>query len=157
MKKFRTYYKSKIGWLEIVGTSEAITGVNFTDTKQDSDRKIPEILKECRTQLDEYFRGERTDFTVKFILDGTDFQKKVWKRLSKIPFGQTVSYKEVAASIGNEKGFRAVGGATGRNNISVIVPCHRVIGSGGNLVGFGGGLWRKVWLLNHEQAQHPNA
>ena len=70
MKKFRTYYKSKIGWLEIVGTSEAITGVNFTDTKQDSDRKIPEILKECRTQLDEYFRGNRTDFSIRFMYIG---------------------------------------------------------------------------------------
>ena len=85
------------------------------------------------------------------MLDGTDFQKKVWKRLTKIPYGQTASYKDVAVSIGNERGVRAVGGATGKNNISIIVPCHRVIGTGGDLVGFGGGLWRKVWLLNHEK------
>jgi len=157
MNRFRTHYKSKIGWLEIIGTSEAVTHINFTDKKQPSDRKIPEILRECRTQLDEYFRGERTDFSVKFVLEGTDFQKKVWKRLLKIPYGRTVSYKDVAVSIGNEKGGRAVGGATGRNNISIIVPCHRVIGSGGDLVGFGGGLWRKVWLLNHEKKSSPNA
>ncbi|MFC2164395.1 methylated-DNA--[protein]-cysteine S-methyltransferase [Acidobacteriota bacterium] len=151
MKKYRTYYNSKIGLLEITGTSDAVTSINFTDKKQAFDRMLPENLKECRTQLDEYFRGKRTDFSVKFKLEGTDFQKKVWKRLLKIPHGQTVSYKDVAVGIGNEKGVRAVGGATGRNNISIIVPCHRVIGSGGDLVGFGGGLWRKVWLLNHEK------
>jgi methylated-DNA-[protein]-cysteine S-methyltransferase len=151
MKNHRTYYKSKIGWLEITGTSDAITGINFSDKKKDSDSKIPKVLKECRTHLDEYFSGKRTDFSVKLMLEGTDFQKKVWKRLLEIPFGQTVSYKDVAVSISNAKGIRAVGGATGRNNISIIVPCHRVIGSGGDLVGFGGGLWRKVWLLNHER------
>jgi len=156
MKKFKTYYNSKIGLLEITGTSDAITGVNFTAKKQAADRKIPEVLKECRTQLDEYFRGKRTKFSVKLRLEGTDFQKKVWKRLLKIPHSQTVSYKDVAVGIGNEKGVRAVGGATGRNNISIIVPCHRVIGSGGDLVGFGGGLWRKVWLLNHEKTPSPN-
>lgn len=151
MKKYRTHYESKIGWLEITGTSGAITGINFTEKKQKSDRKIPEILEECRNQLDEYFNGKRTDFSVKLMLDGTDFQKKVWKRLTKIPYGQTASYKDVAVSIGNERGVRAVGGATGKNNISIIVPCHRVIGTSGDLVGFGGGLWRKVWLLNHEK------
>ena len=157
MKKFRTYYNSKIGLLEITGTSDAVTSVNFTESKQTADRKIPDVLKECRIQLDEYFRGKRTDFSVKFMLEGTDFQKKVWMRLYKIPYGQTVSYKDVAVSVGNEKGGRAVGGATGRNNISIIVPCHRVIGSDGDLVGFGGGLWRKVWLLNHEKKSSPNA
>jgi len=156
MKKFRTYYNSKIGLLEITGTSDAITSVNFVDRKQTADRKIPEVLRKCRTQLDEYFRGKRTDFSVKLMLEGTDFQKKVWTRLYKIPYGQTVSYKDVAVSIGNERGVRAVGGATGRNNISIIVPCHRVIGSGGDLVGFGGGLWRKVWLLNLEKKPSPN-
>lgn len=151
MKKFKTYYNSKIGLLEITGTEDAVTGINFTDKKQAMERKVPEVLKECRNQLDEYFRGKRTDFTVKLSLEGTDFQKKVWKRLLKIPHGQTVSYREVALDIDNAKGVRAVGGATGRNNISIIVPCHRVIGSGGDLVGFGGGLWRKAWLLNHEK------
>jgi methylated-DNA-[protein]-cysteine S-methyltransferase len=157
MKIYRTNYKSKIGWMEITGTSDAVTGINFTDKKLPPDRKIPKILKDCQTQLDEYFRGKRTDFTVKLMLEGTDFQKKVWKRLLKIPFGQTISYKDVAVGIGHAKGVRAVGGATGKNNISIIVPCHRVIGSSGDLVGFGGGLWRKVWLLNHEKQPPPNA
>jgi len=156
MQTYRTYYNSKIGLLEITGTSDAITGVNFTDEKKTVDRGLPDILKECRNQLDEYFQGKRTEFSLKFLLDGTDFQKKVWKRLLKIPYGQTVSYKDVAVGIGNDKGVRAVGGATGRNNISIIIPCHRVIGSGGNLVGFGGGIWRKVWLLNHEKRAGPN-
>jgi len=156
MQAYRTYYNSKIGLLEITGTSDAITGVNFTDEKKTIDRDLPDILKECRDQLDEYFQGKRTEFSLKLFLDGTDFQKKVWKRLLKIPYGQTVSYKDVAVGIGNDKGVRAVGGATGRNNISIIIPCHRVIGSGGSLVGFGGGLWRKVWLLNHEKQPDPN-
>jgi methylated-DNA-[protein]-cysteine S-methyltransferase len=156
VKKYRAYYDSKIGLLEITGTTKAITGVNFADKKQTADRDIPEILRECRAQLDEYFRGKRTEFTLKLMLEGTDFQKKVWKQLLKIRYGQTVSYKDVALGIGSEKSVRAVGGATGRNNIDIIVPCHRVIGTSGRLVGYGGGLWRKVWLLNHEKNPDPN-
>jgi methylated-DNA-[protein]-cysteine S-methyltransferase len=101
--------------------------------------------------LDEYFKGKRQNFSLELQLEGTDFQKKVWEQLQKIPYGETASYKDVAVAIGNEKAVRAVGGANGMNNIAIIIPCHRVIGADGNLVGFGGGLWRKVWLLNHEK------
>lgn len=150
VKQYKTTMKSKIGYLEIVGTEDAVTGVNFVDEKKTADTKLPPCIRECRVQLDEYFKGERKKFSVEFVLEGTHFQKKVWKELMKIPYAGTVSYKDVAAAINNEKGVRAVGGAVGRNNFSIIIPCHRVIGSDGSLTGFGGGLWRKEWLLKHE-------
>ena len=152
MKTLKTYYDSKVGILEIEGTEKAITKVNFSDKKKiKSDSNLPPILKKCLKQLDEYFKGKRQNFSLELHLEGTDFQKKVWEQLQRIPYGETASYKDVAVAIGNEKAVRAVGGANGMNNIAIIIPCHRVIGADGNLVGFGGGLWRKVWLLNHEK------
>lgn len=152
MKTLKTYYDSKVGILEIEGTEKAITKVNFSDKKKiKSDSNLPPILKKCLKQLDEYFKGKRQNFSLELQLEGTDFQKKVWEQLQRIPYGETASYKDVAVAIGNEKAVRAVGGANGMNNIAIIIPCHRVIGADGNLVGFGGGLWRKVWLLNHEK------
>ncbi len=152
MKTYKTYYDSKVGILEIEGTEKAITKVNFSDKKKiKSDPNLPPILKKCLKQLDEYFKGKRQNFSLELQLEGTDFQKKVWEQLQKIHYGETASYKDVAVAIGNEKAVRAVGGANGMNNIAIIIPCHRVIGADGNLVGFGGGLWRKVWLLNHEK------
>lgn len=152
MKTIKTFYDSKVGILEIEGTEKAITKVNFSDKKKiKSDPNLPPILKKCLKQLDEYFKGKRQNFSLELQLEGTDFQKKVWEQLQKIPYGETASYKDVAVAIGNEKAVRAVGGANGMNNIAIIIPCHRVIGADGNLVGFGGGLWRKVWLLNHEK------
>jgi methylated-DNA-[protein]-cysteine S-methyltransferase len=150
MKNYRTFLNSKIGFLEITGTDEGIASVNFVDEKQGADKKLPVHMQKCRTELDEYFKGKRKKFSVDLKIEGTDFQKKVWKELVKIPYGENVSYRDVAAAVGNPKGGRAVGGAVGRNNISIIIPCHRVIGSSGDLTGFGGGLWRKEWLLNHE-------
>ena len=152
MKIYKTFYDSKVGILEIEGTEKAITKVNFSDKKKiKSDSNLPPILKKCLKQLDEYFKGKRQNFSLELHLEGTDFQKKVWEQLQRIPYGETASYKDVAVAIGNEKAVRAVGGANGMNNIAIIIPCHRVIGADGNLVGFGGGLWRKVWLLNHEK------
>jgi methylated-DNA-[protein]-cysteine S-methyltransferase len=152
MKKYKTFYDSKVGILEIESTEKAITKIHFSGkTKIKSDKNLPPIIKKCQTQLDEYFKGKRQNFSLKLQLEGTDFQKKVWDQLQRIPFGETASYKDIAVAIGNDKAVRAVGGANGMNNIAIIIPCHRVIGAGGDLVGFGGGLWRKVWLLNHEK------
>ncbi|MCK4931149.1 MAG: methylated-DNA--[protein]-cysteine S-methyltransferase [Candidatus Aminicenantes bacterium] len=152
MKIYKTFYDSKVGIFEIEGTEKAITKVNFSDKKKiKSEPNLPPILKKCLKQLDEYFKGKRQNFSLELHLEGTDFQKKVWEQLQRIPYGETASYKDVAVAIGNEKAVRAVGGANGMNNIAIIIPCHRVIGADGNLVGFGGGLWRKVWLLNHEK------
>lgn len=111
----------------------------------------PAVLREAYQQLAEYFEGRRTKFSVKLNLSGTAFQKKVWSRLRRIPFGQTRSYGQVARSCGRPGAARAVGGANHRNPVVIFVPCHRVIGSDGSLTGFGGGLWRKKWLLEHER------
>ncbi|MGD8538780.1 MAG: methylated-DNA--[protein]-cysteine S-methyltransferase [Candidatus Aminicenantes bacterium] len=152
MKKYKTFYGSKVGLLEIEGTENAITKVHFSDKKRvKSDKNLPPILKKCHKQLAQYFNGKRQSFSLDLQLEGTDFQKKVWEQLQRIPYGETVSYKDIAVAIGNEKAVRAVGSANGKNNIAIIIPCHRVIGADGDLVGFGGGLWRKVWLINHEK------
>jgi len=144
------FYHSPVGLLEIKGNADAVTSILFWKEKQKDEDFIPEVLKACAAQVEEYFKGRRKIFDVPLHFEGTDFQKKVWNELLKIPFGETISYLELALKMGNEKMIRAVGGANGRNPISVIVPCHRVIGSDGKLVGYGGGLWRKEWLLNHE-------
>jgi methylated-DNA-[protein]-cysteine S-methyltransferase len=152
-KVFKTYYRSEAGILEITGTPEGVLSVNFLKkpVRLEESSPLPPPLKDCVEQLDEYFKGERTTFFLKLILKGTEFQKKVWRRLLKIPFGKTISYKTVAEDIGHPKAVRAVGAANGQNNISIIIPCHRVLGHNGKLVGYGGGLWRKEWLLRHEQ------
>jgi methylated-DNA-[protein]-cysteine S-methyltransferase len=144
------FYHSPIGLLEIKGTDSGITSILFYKEKQKEKAPIPEVLKACAAQVDEYFRGRRKIFDVPLHLNGTSFQIKVWNELLKIPYGETVSYLDIALKVGNEKMIRAVGGANGKNPISIIVPCHRVIGTDGKLVGYGGGLWRKEWLLNHE-------
>jgi methylated-DNA-[protein]-cysteine S-methyltransferase len=148
---YKTYYDSPIGILEISGTDEGITGVHFVEKKTDPDPAIPLPLKDCCRQLYEYFVGNRKKFTLTLQLEGTSFQKSVWNQLMKIPYGETVSYKDIATAIDNEKAVRAVGSANGKNDIAIIIPCHRVIAYDGTLGGYGGGLWKKEWLLNHEK------
>jgi AraC family transcriptional regulator of adaptative response/methylated-DNA-[protein]-cysteine methyltransferase len=109
-----------------------------------------DYLNDLRRELSEYFAGERKGFSVPLVFTGTDFQKSVWDELMRIPFGTTRSYGEQAAALGNTLSVRAVAGANGMNKISIAVPCHRVIGENGDLTGYGGGLWRKKWLLEHE-------
>jgi methylated-DNA-[protein]-cysteine S-methyltransferase len=108
-------------------------------------------FEEIREQLDAYFAGELEVFDLPLALHGTEFQLRVWEQLAKIPFGQTISYSELARRLGDPKLVRAVGLANGRNPVSIIIPCHRVIGADGSLVGYGGGLERKKWLLEHEE------
>ena len=105
---------------------------------------------DVESQLDAYFAGEREDFDLPLALHGTDFQMRVWEQLTRIPYGETISYSQLALRLGDPKLVRAVGLANGRNPVSIIVPCHRVIGADGSLVGYGGGLERKQWLLEHE-------
>ena len=111
-----------------------------------TDWPFPEIS----AQIDAYFTGEREDFDLELAPHGTEFQLRVWAELVKIPYGETISYSELAHRLGDPKLVRAVGLANGRNPISIIIPCHRVIGADGSLVGYGGGLERKKWLLEHE-------
>ncbi|HEX9910961.1 MAG TPA: methylated-DNA--[protein]-cysteine S-methyltransferase [Desulfatiglandales bacterium] len=150
MKEFKAYYLSPIGPLEVSGTSEGIVSVTFVKTRLPNDRNLPECVKEGIRQLEEYFKGARKNFSLKLLLQGTPFQKLVWQRLKKIPYGKLASYGDVARAIGKPNAYRAVGNANNKNPIPIIIPCHRVIGSDGTLVGYGSGLWRKEWLLNHE-------
>ncbi len=145
------FYKSEIGFLRAIGSDDGLHELEFTDLKSVPHSEVPACLKECFGQLDEYFSGELKNFSLTLNSQGTDFQKSVWRQLVKIPFGQTTSYLHIATAIGNKKAIRAVGAANGQNRIPIIIPCHRVIGSDGSLIGFGGGIWRKEWLLRHEK------
>jgi len=146
-----TYYDSPIGMLEITGSKNYINSVLFVNSQKENTDKVSPILNKCAHQLDEYFNKKRKMFDLPLKPKGTDFQKAVWDALLEIPYGATASYFDVAIKVGNPKAVRAVGGANGKNPITIIVPCHRIIGSSGKLVGYGGGLWRKKWLLQHEQ------
>lgn len=150
-----TTMPTPVGELTVTSNGDALTAVYFEDpkygpTSTDGWIRDDAVLADARRQLEEYFRGERTDFDLALAPSGTDFQRSVWRALSHIPFATTTSYGAIASTIGKQSASRAVGAANGRNPISIIVPCHRVIGSGGDLTGYGGGLDRKRWLLNHE-------
>lgn len=148
-----TYYHSPVGVLKISGTDDYITEVLFHDVSQKTQggkRNLSPMLIQCIEQLIQYFQGERRQFDLPVNQQGTAFQKEVWNELMGIPFGKTISYLELARRTGDSKATRAVANANGKNNVVIIVPCHRVIGANGELVGFSGGLWRKKWLLEHE-------
>ncbi|MCO5240804.1 MAG: methylated-DNA--[protein]-cysteine S-methyltransferase [Chitinophagaceae bacterium] len=153
-----TYYDSPLGMLEIKSSADAIHAILFvnawkgpklneTEIKQDIGSAV---VRRCMTQLDEYFAGNRRVFDFPFSQEGTAFQQKIWTALLDIPFGKTISYLELSKRTGNVKAIRAVGTTNGKNQLSIVVPCHRVIGANGSLVGYGGDLWRKKWLLDHE-------
>ena len=149
-------FLTPIGKLKITATAKAIKSVDFigdNDAQEEQLNSAHTLLQECKKQLNEYFKGERKTFSLPLDPDGTDFQKKVWLALQEIPFGKTVSYGELANKMGDKNLMRAVGGANGRNPIAIIIPCHRVIGTGGTLTGYAGGLWRKKWLLDLEQPE----
>ena len=149
---YRIYHNSPVGLLELTADETAVTGIYFADTGRKRDEEnTSQVLKECIKQLTEYFSGKRKVFGIKVNPAGTPFQKSVWNELLKIPYGETVSYGEIAERIGNPKSVRAVGLANGSNPISIIIPCHRVIGKNGSLVGYGGGLQNKRFLLELEQ------
>lgn len=150
IKSYFGYYESEIGIIEIMGTEDKILAVEFVDRIEKPSESVP-VVKECLNQIDQYFRGQRKVFSIPLQLQGTNFQKRVWEELMKIPFGATASYKDIAVAVGRDKAVRAVGNTNRLNRISIIIPCHRVIGIDGSLTGYGGGLWRKGWLLKHEQ------
>lgn len=148
-KLYYGYYKSPIGNLRIVVDESSLVALDFNeDEKKQSDEHG--YIKEIKSQLDEYFKGTRELFDLNIKINGTDFQNKVWNELTKIPYGETISYKELATRIGNDKACRAVGNANNKNKISIVIPCHRVVGSNKKLVGYAGGLEKKEWLINHE-------
>jgi methylated-DNA-[protein]-cysteine S-methyltransferase len=142
-------YNSPIGTIRVEYSERGISDLVFKDGPEMESLEI-EMASQVTTQLDEYFLRKRTAFDLPLDIRGTDFQKKAWMELLKIPYGRTISYKELSFRVGNLKAIRAVGTANGANPISIIIPCHRVIGSDGSLTGYAGGLWRKKWLLHHE-------
>lgn len=144
------YFRSPIGTIKISGNEDGIRSVIFMDENMETSNNIPEYFKPCLEQLGEYFKGIREKFNLKLNRGGTDFQNSVWNELEKIPFGKTRTYMEQTKCLGDIKAIRAVASANGKNPISIIIPCHRVIGSDGSLTGYAGGIWRKKWLLEHE-------
>jgi len=152
---FFTTESSPIGDLTLVGDGEALAGLYMTDHRHQlpippGARRDASAFAEARRQLGEYFGGERTRFILPLRMEGTEFQRAVWRALLDIEYGETVSYGELARRIGRPGASRAVGLANGRNPVSIVVPCHRVIGSSGSLTGYGGGMERKRFLLDLE-------
>jgi methylated-DNA-[protein]-cysteine S-methyltransferase len=152
-----TYYQSPLGLLRIGGTDAYISEISFVDHLEEADLRhanlqgpVPPMVIQCIEQLIQYFQGQRRVFDFPVYQEGTPFQVKVWNELNTIPFGRTLSYLELSRRLGDTRAIRAAAAANGRNNVAIVVPCHRVIGSKRDLVGYGGGLWRKKWLLDHE-------
>ncbi len=146
-------YKSPLGILEITCEEDCLKALLFRD--EEVTEKAPAahpgvFMQQCIRQLDEYFDGSRQVFSLPLRQSGTAFQQKVWMQLCEIPYARHISYLELAKRLGDAKCIRAAGTANGKNNIAIIVPCHRVIGTNKKLVGYAGGLWRKQWLLEHE-------
>ncbi|WP_461533854.1 methylated-DNA--[protein]-cysteine S-methyltransferase [Sinomicrobium sp.] len=144
--------KTPLGTTQISGDHNGVSKVSILKENQipTSSVDIPEELLPCTRQLKEYFEGQRKDFQLKLNPQGTNFQKRVWDELLNIPYGKTISYLDLAKKLGDTKSIRAAASANGKNPLWIVVPCHRVIGSDGSLVGYAGGLWRKKWLLEHE-------
>ncbi len=162
---FYRQFSSPLGKLLLTSDGEALTGLYMTRLAEDSApetmahwKQCDSVFREVCSQLTAYFEGELVSFDLRLRLAGTPFQQRVWQELREIPYGTAISYVELARRIGQPAASRAVGGANGRNPISIIVPCHRVIAADGGLGGYGGGLDRKRWLLEHEAevlARHP--
>jgi len=148
--KQTAYYKTPIGIAKIIGDENGICAVTVLDETIEIIEESPSCLKDCVQQLDEYFKGNRTTFNLKLNPKGTDFQQKVWNELLQVPYGKTRTYLEQTKKLGDVKAIRAVASANGKNPLWIIIPCHRIIGSNGSLTGYAGGIWRKKWLLEHE-------
>ncbi|MFL9830095.1 methylated-DNA--[protein]-cysteine S-methyltransferase [Flavobacterium sp. ST-87] len=148
-EKSTAYIQTPLGIAEITGDENGISIISITDEGEISS-EIPAVLQEAVTQFRDYFEAKRTDFTFKLNPSGTEFQQKVWQALLEIPFGKTMSYLDLSKKLGDVKAIRAVASANGKNPLWIVVPCHRVIGTDGSLTGYAGGLWRKKWLLEHE-------
>ena len=153
---YTTYYASPVGALRISCNNTCITEVHFVNKEEeaaihyDFPKDAPPVLQQCVDELIEYFQNHRKVFEVAVFHEGTPFQQKVWAELLNIPFGKTISYLTLAKRLGDPKCIRAAASTNGKNRIAIIVPCHRVIGTNNSLVGYGGGLWRKKFLLEQE-------
>ncbi len=145
-------FDSPVGPIQIRSSSTHITAIEFLDKPASHNFAQSDLELQCERELNEYFAGKREVFTFPFEQPGTEFQQRVWAELMRIPFGTTISYHGLAVRLGDPKCIRAAGTANGKNNIAIVVPCHRVIGSDGSLTGYAGGLEKKEWLLRHEKS-----
>ncbi len=155
MEKIFFYENTPVGKLCIGERNGAITRVTWQQLPKEWVLEETELIQKCKQELDEFFEGKRKTFNLPLAPEGTAFQKKVWDALREIPYGQTRTYKDIAIAVDSPKGFRAVGMANNKNPIAIIVPCHRVIGSNGKLVGYAAGMEIKTWLLALEQRESP--
>ena len=145
------FYDTPVGRLCIGEENGSITRVTWTQLPKNYLQEETELILKCKNQLDEYFAGKRKTFDLPLAPKGTEFQKKVWNALQEIPYGEIRNYKDIAEAVNNPKGSQAVGGANGKNPIAIIIPCHRVIGKNGKLVGYAGGMEQKEKLLHLEK------
>ncbi len=142
--------QTPLGIARLAGDKEGLASISVLNSEEVPATIIPEVLEDSVYQLREYFEGTRKVFDLNLNPQGTDFQKRVWEALLKIPYGKTVSYLTLSKTLGDAKAIRAVAAANGKNPLWIVVPCHRVIGSDGSLTGYAGGLYRKKWLIDHE-------
>ncbi|GAB3893686.1 methylated-DNA--[protein]-cysteine S-methyltransferase [Larkinella knui] len=148
---YTTTIHTPVGLAVISGNEDGITSVRCTHEPVIDSPFVPAVLHKCARQLEEYFLNRRRSFDIPLHPQGTPFQRSVWQMLAEVPYGKTMSYMELTRRLGDEKAIRAVAAANGKNPIWIIIPCHRIIGSNGDLTGYAGGLGRKKWLLEHEQ------
>lgn len=152
--RYGQYMDTKIGRLYLAEEKGCLVRLDGGEAGQEDCLQKTPLLEKAMQQLEEYLAGKRQTFTLPVDMRGTDFQKKVWQALTQIPYGETRTYGEIAKAVGSPGGARAVGGACNRNPIMIVVPCHRVIGADGKLVGFGGGTEMKEALLDHEECKY---
>jgi len=153
--EYQSSLSSPLGLLIIRSDGRSITGISFSETDL-QEQNTCEVLQVCKDQLENYFSGKIIAFDLLLQPEGTEFQQKVWAELLKIPYGETITYMELAVRLGDPKAVRAVGTANGRNPLAIVIPCHRVIGAGNKLTGYAGGIWRKKILLELEMKHNPS-
>lgn len=152
---FQSNYQSPLGFLILKSDGLAVTEISFSESELQEQNDCA-VLLQCKLQLDDYFSGKSFGFDMPLNAEGTEFQKKVWTELLKIPYGETITYLDLAVRLGDSKAVRAVGTANGRNPLAIVIPCHRVIGAGNKLTGYAGGIWRKKVLLELEMKYNPS-
>jgi methylated-DNA-[protein]-cysteine S-methyltransferase len=152
--QYQISFKSPLEYLILKSNGESVTEISFAEEELQEPNSC-ELLEDCRNQLESYFSGKRVIFELPLAPKGTEFQQKVWAELLKIPYGETITYMELAIRLGDPKCIRAAGTANGKNPIAIVIPCHRVIGAGNKLTGYAGGIWRKKKLLELEMNNIP--
>lgn len=148
---YEEYLQTPLGWAVVEASPEGLKAVRVRENPPNTEALPNEHTRACVTQLEAYFEGSLQQFDVPLAPQGTEFQRRVWNKLLKIPFGQTQTYLQMARQLGDEKCIRAAASANGKNPLWIVAPCHRVIGTDGSLTGYARGLWRKKWLLDHER------